>query len=130
MFCQCESYRLLIFTLLVYFLTGLQRSAGQYFVFFVTIFMASVFGSSLCFFISAVIPDFGRFHSFASLFQTSDTMIIFVVLVVASIVCCTHLCNNDGFQWFSSGAGQRLQVALLDSMDQRFSIFIGCIDCE
>jgi len=53
----------LIFSLLAYFMTGLQRSVGQFFVFFVTIFMSSVFGSATCFFISATIPIFGKYIS-------------------------------------------------------------------
>jgi ABC-type multidrug transport system permease subunit len=71
-----------IFTLLVYFLTGLQRSIGQYLVFFVTIFMASVFGSALCFLISATIPDFGTWNSLASFRCNAHVD----HLVVASIV--------------------------------------------
>ncbi|CAF3699138.1 unnamed protein product [Adineta steineri] len=48
----------IIFSLIAYFLTGLQRSVGQFFVFLLTIFMSSVFGSAICFFISALIPVF------------------------------------------------------------------------
>jgi ATP-binding cassette subfamily G (WHITE) protein 2 len=51
----------IIFSLIAYFMTGLQRSAGQFFVFLSTIFMASVCGSAICFFISATIPVFGKF---------------------------------------------------------------------
>ncbi|CAF2629932.1 unnamed protein product [Rotaria sp. Silwood2] len=48
----------IVFSLIAYFMTGLQRSAGQFFVFFLTIFMASIFGSAICFFISATISTF------------------------------------------------------------------------
>ena len=50
----------ILFSLIAYFMTGLQRSAGQFFVFLLTIFMASVFGSALCFFIAASIPVFSK----------------------------------------------------------------------
>ncbi|UJR14432.1 hypothetical protein I4U23_001429 [Adineta vaga] len=48
----------IIFSLIAYFMTGLQRTAGQFFIFLLTIFMASVFGSAMCFFIAATIPIF------------------------------------------------------------------------
>ncbi|CAF4435094.1 unnamed protein product [Rotaria sp. Silwood2] len=48
----------IVFSLIAYFMTGLQRSAGQFFIFFLTIFMASIFGSAICFFISATISTF------------------------------------------------------------------------
>ena len=50
-----------VFSLIAYFMTGLQRSAGQFFTFFVTVFMCSVFGLAVCFFIAATISVFCKF---------------------------------------------------------------------
>jgi hypothetical protein len=54
----------IVFSLIGYFMTGLQRTAGQFFVFLFTVFMASVFGSAICFFISAAIPVFGKYKDY------------------------------------------------------------------
>jgi ATP-binding cassette, subfamily G (WHITE), member 2 len=50
----------ILFSLISYFMTGLQRTASQFFVFLVTVFMASVFGSSVGFFMAATISSFGK----------------------------------------------------------------------
>jgi ATP-binding cassette subfamily G (WHITE) protein 2 len=73
----------IIFSLIAYFMTGLQRSAGQFFVFLITIFMASVFGSAICFFISATIPAFGKIY-FS--YPTSCLIFFFNLSAVALIV--------------------------------------------
>jgi len=44
-------------------MTGLQRSADQFFVFLLTVFVSSVFGSSVGFFMSATIGSYGEFIS-------------------------------------------------------------------
>ena len=49
-----------VFSLLAYFMTGLQRTAEQFFTFLLTIFMSAVFGSATCLFISASVPIFGK----------------------------------------------------------------------
>jgi hypothetical protein len=41
-------------------MTGLQRTYAKFIVFLLTIFMANVFGSAMCFFIAASIPVFGK----------------------------------------------------------------------
>jgi hypothetical protein len=51
----------IVFSIIAYFMTGLQRTVSQFFIFLLTIFMASVFGSAMCFFVSAWIPLFGEF---------------------------------------------------------------------
>jgi hypothetical protein len=57
----------IVFSLIAYFMTGLQRSAGQFFIFLITVFMASVFGLSVCFFIAATISVFCKFIFMAKL---------------------------------------------------------------
>jgi len=56
-----------IFSIITYPLTGFQRSIIRFLIFFVTIFVSSVFGSAMCFFIAACIPVFGmkkkHFHA-------------------------------------------------------------------
>jgi hypothetical protein len=63
-----------VFSIIAYPLTGFQRSIIHFLVFFVTIFVSSVFGTALCFFIAACIPVFGM----RKLFQYS---ILFKILL-------------------------------------------------
>ncbi|CAF4919808.1 unnamed protein product [Rotaria sp. Silwood1] len=80
----------IIFSLLAYFMTGLQRSAGHFFVFLLTIFMASIFGSAICFFISATI------HTFAV------ALIIVVLIFVIMFLFSGFLISLDSvFNWLS-----------------------------
>ena len=85
----------IVFSVIAYFLTGLQRSASQFLIFLVTIFMASVFGSATCFFISAAIPVFDKYISIQYLFLNSNNfhflavaliivVLIFVVMMIFS----------------------------------------------
>ena len=55
-----------VFTIITYPLAGFQRSIVRFLVFFLTIFVSSVFGSSLCFFIAACIPVFGNYEKIIS----------------------------------------------------------------
>jgi hypothetical protein len=48
-----------IFSIIAYPLTGFQRSIIRFLIFFITVFVSSVFGSAMCFFIAACIPVFG-----------------------------------------------------------------------
>ncbi|CAM4802333.1 unnamed protein product [Rotaria magnacalcarata] len=48
----------IIFSIICYMMMGLQNDIGKFFVFFVTIFMANVFGSATCFFVAASISVF------------------------------------------------------------------------
>jgi hypothetical protein len=102
----------IVFSLIAYFMTGLQRSAGQFFVFLITIFMASVFGSAICFFVSAAIPVFGKsiynvqqlnVNSSVSSKKSFDFMNNFdLSFSCGSNRCCTHFCRNVCIQWFSN----------------------------
>ncbi|CAF4888759.1 unnamed protein product [Rotaria sp. Silwood1] len=47
-----------IFAIFAYRLTDFQRSINRFLIFFLTIFINSIFGSAVCFFISACIPVF------------------------------------------------------------------------
>lgn len=44
-------------------MTGLARTGGQFFIFLATVFMASVFGSAICFFVSTLATTFGKLFS-------------------------------------------------------------------
>lgn len=85
----------ILFTIITYFMTGLARTGGQFFIFLLTIFMANMFGAAMCFFISATISVFGKFSSFAfssSNFNSSS----------CGFNCrCPYLCRNDDVQWIS-----------------------------
>ena len=88
----------IVFSLIGYFMTGLQRTAGQFFVVLITIFMASVFGSAICFFISAAIPVFGKYNDCNTDIFRNQSFCLF--LSCGSNCGCTGLCHNVGLQWF------------------------------
>ncbi|UJR32419.1 hypothetical protein I4U23_019881 [Adineta vaga] len=48
----------IVFSLISYFMVGLQKTATKFLIFLVTIFMANIFGSAMCFLIAASIPVF------------------------------------------------------------------------
>jgi ATP-binding cassette subfamily G (WHITE) protein 2 len=50
----------ILFSIIAYFMTGLTRTGGQFFIFLITIFMASVFGAAVCFFLSTLVTTFGK----------------------------------------------------------------------
>jgi hypothetical protein len=75
-------------------MTGLQRTFGKFIIFLLTIFMANVFGSAMCFFIAASIPVFGKM---------SRKNIFFIIITFFSrgfnrFGSC--FCDYDGLQWF------------------------------
>ena len=72
----------ILFSIIAYFMTNLARTAGQFFTFLVTIFMCSVFGSSVGFFAAATVGNFGKFED-----VSIDPLGIFLILAVANIGC-------------------------------------------
>ncbi|CAF1498676.1 unnamed protein product, partial [Adineta steineri] len=66
----------IIYSLIVYFMTGLQRTATKFFIFLLTIFLCSLFGSAICFFFSALIPMFAV--------ALVIVVLIFVVMMIFS----------------------------------------------
>lgn len=71
----------ILFTIITYFMIGFTRTAAQFLIFLLTIFMASLFGAAMCFFISATLSVFGRFSSFEF-----SSIVYVIVLAVALIV--------------------------------------------
>jgi ATP-binding cassette subfamily G (WHITE) protein 2 len=53
----------ILFSIISYFMMGFTRSAGHFFFFLLTIFISSVFGSAICFFVAATISVFGKISS-------------------------------------------------------------------
>jgi ATP-binding cassette subfamily G (WHITE) protein 2 len=51
----------IVFSIIVYFMMGFQRSAEKFFIFFFGIWISSICSSSLCFFVSATVQNFGNF---------------------------------------------------------------------
>ena len=49
-----------VFSLISYYMVGLQKTVAKFLVFLLTIFMANVFGSAICFFIAASMSVFGK----------------------------------------------------------------------
>jgi hypothetical protein len=41
-------------------MVGFQVSAGRFFVYFLTNFLSTIFGSATCFFVASSIPIFGK----------------------------------------------------------------------
>ncbi|CAM4892032.1 unnamed protein product [Rotaria socialis] len=79
-----------LFSVIAYFMTGLARTSGQFFVFLVTIFMACVFGSATCFFISTLTTTF------------SVALIIVVLIYVGMMVFSGFLIKlTSMFNWLS-----------------------------
>jgi ATP-binding cassette subfamily G (WHITE) protein 2 len=79
----------IVFSLIVYFMIGLQLSVHQFCIFLATIFMTSVFGSATCFFISAVIPVFGK-RCFSI-----QNFVFNLFFSCCSDYCGAYLCNYD-----------------------------------
>ncbi|CAF3334940.1 unnamed protein product [Rotaria socialis] len=48
----------ILFSLIIYFMTGFERDIGKFGVFLITIFMASLFGSSMCLLVAATVRLF------------------------------------------------------------------------
>ncbi|CAF0981444.1 unnamed protein product [Rotaria sordida] len=65
-----------IFSIITYPMNGFQRSIVRFLIFLVTIFVSSVFGSAMCFFIAACIPVFAV--------ALSVTILIFSIMMVVS----------------------------------------------
>ncbi|CAF4135358.1 unnamed protein product [Adineta steineri] len=87
----------IIYSLIVYFMTGLQRTATKFFIFLLTIFLCSLFGSAICFFFSALIPMFAV--------ALVIVVLIFVVMMIFSgfIVDLGSLYNWIGWlKWLSA----------------------------
>jgi len=54
----------IIFSIITYFMAGFQLSADRFFIYLLTIFLSTVFGSSVCFFVASSIPIFGKIFHF------------------------------------------------------------------
>ena len=49
-----------LFSVISYFMIGFTRTGAQFFFFLLTVFISSLFGSAMCFFLSATISVFGK----------------------------------------------------------------------
>ena len=107
-------------------MTGLQRSAGQFFTFLATVFMGSVFGSSVGFFMAATIGSFGESISISRCAALYSHVIAFSSSG-SQYWMCTDIHHHAGVQWLPHRSRQRVQLAIMDPMDQRFQI---CVECR
>jgi ATP-binding cassette, subfamily G (WHITE), member 2 len=83
-----------IYSSIAYFMIGLQASIDRFLVFLFTLFLSTVFGSAMCFFVASSIPIFGKtknidrsidLHCFRCLVVSLIIVIfIFVVMMVFS----------------------------------------------
>ncbi|CAF2508741.1 unnamed protein product [Rotaria sp. Silwood2] len=62
----------IIFSVITYFMTGFQLSTNKFFIYLLTIFMTTVFGSAICFFVASFIP----------IFVVSLIVIVFIFVVM------------------------------------------------
>lgn len=85
----------ILFSILTYFMTGFRVSANQFFIYFLTIFLSTIFGSATCFAVASFIPIFGK--------TSHLTLYRYILLNFSGIINCggVYLCCNDGVQWFS-----------------------------
>ena len=92
----------ILFSLIAYFMTGLQRSAAQFLIFLITIFMVSVFGSALCFFVAAAIPTLSTYRC---VMRSIDNQYTIEMFLSASSYCLdcrdSSLRDHDDLQWVS-----------------------------
>ncbi|CAF2087852.1 unnamed protein product [Rotaria magnacalcarata] len=80
----------ILFSLIAYFMIGLRRTVVQFFIFLVTIFMASVFGAAVCFFISTLATTFAA------------TLIIVVLIFAVMMIFSGFLIDlTSVFSWLS-----------------------------
>ncbi|CAF1259321.1 unnamed protein product [Rotaria sordida] len=49
----------IIFSMIVYFMTGLDRNVNKFFIFLLTVFFSSLFGSTVCLFVAATASHYG-----------------------------------------------------------------------
>ncbi|CAF1318829.1 unnamed protein product [Rotaria sordida] len=61
-----------IFSVITYFMIGFQLSINQFFIYLLTIFMSTIFGSAICFFVASFIP----------IFVVSLIVIVFIFVVM------------------------------------------------
>jgi ATP-binding cassette subfamily G (WHITE) protein 2 len=102
----------MIFSIITYFMIGFQLSIGRFFIYLLTIFMSTIFGSAICFFVASFIPIFGRNllkFLFEKLFILVVSLIVVVFIFVVMMVFCGFLIDLNSIftclqwiQWFSA----------------------------
>jgi hypothetical protein len=113
----------IIFSLLTYFMMGLQRNDGQFHVFLITILMISLFGSGLCFLVAATIPIFRKFEYNVKRLNVS-------LLLSCGFNCYYIMPSHNGSILRSYWYKEYIQLVFFHRMDQRFSIFVQCVSYE
>ena len=90
----------ILFSIIAYFMTGLNQTVNKFFIFMLTIFMATIFGSAARFLVSASISIFGEYSlsSFLLSFhrgrnsQIHEILFLIVILqVIRFRLCFFHL---------------------------------------
>ncbi len=76
----------LVFSVICYLMTGLQRTFDKFIVFLLTIFMANVFGSAMCFFIAASIPVFGKISRSSIDLSLKKNILFFLAVALIVLV--------------------------------------------
>ncbi len=83
----------IIFSIITYFMAGFQLSIDRFFIYLLTIFLSTVFGSATCFFVASFIPIFGN-----KILVFLFLKIIFSLIFSGFIDYCNiYFCCYDGF---------------------------------
>ncbi|CAF4245496.1 unnamed protein product [Rotaria magnacalcarata] len=76
----------LTFSIVVYFMMGLQRTAAKFFIFFFFIWLTTICSSALCFLVSASVRNFGVADLIAALFCGLTLLFSGLLVEVSSVV--------------------------------------------
>jgi ATP-binding cassette subfamily G (WHITE) protein 2 len=82
----------IIYSSITYFMAGFQLSTNRFLIYFLTIFLSTVFGSAICFFVASCIPIFGRNFNYSLVKK-----ILFICFSGFPYRSCIYICCNDGF---------------------------------
>jgi len=83
----------IIFSIITYLMAGFQLSVNRFFIYLLTIFLSTVFGSAICFFVASFIPIFGNKSEISS---SGKKNILFYFSGFIDY-CSIYFCCYDGF---------------------------------
>ncbi|CAF1991935.1 unnamed protein product [Rotaria magnacalcarata] len=76
----------IVFSIVSYFMMGLQRTAEKFFMFFFFIWLTSICASTLCFLVSATVRNFGVANLVAGLFYVLTLIFSGFLVEISSVV--------------------------------------------
>lgn len=85
------------FSSISYFLVGFQRDINKFFIFLVTMFFASTFGSTVCLFASASVNHYGMFNIFYFRIVLRNVSVFLGVALILTIMIYLVMMIFSGF---------------------------------